>query len=159
MAKRFTDTEKYKDPWFRKLSPTSKVLFLFMCDDCNHAGIWKENLETFNFIFKMSASKEEIDSMGDKVIKVSPETYLIHSFIKFQYGKLNPENKAHLGVIRALSYIDIDYTPYLAPSKELHSPQGIGIGTGTGEEAGNGVGTGKVKTKKEHIITTDDVPF
>lgn len=151
MAKRFTDSDKYKDPWFRKLSPTCKMLFLFMCDDCNHAGIWKENLDTFNFIYKTSATKEDIDAMGDKVLKVNQETYLIQSFIKFQYGKLNPENKAHLGVIRALSYIGVDYLPYLAPSKELGSP--LGIGTGIGEEAGNGKGT--VETR----ITASDIPF
>lgn len=151
MAKRFTDSEKYKDPWFRKLSPTSKMLFLFMCDDCNHAGIWKENLETFNFIYKANATKEDIDAMSDKVLKVNNETYLIQSFIKFQYGKLNPENKAHLGVIRALSYIGVDYLPYLAPSKELGSPQGIGKGNGEG--AGIGVGTGDKR------ITAEDIPF
>jgi len=151
MAKRFTDSEKYKDPWFRKLSPTCKMLFLFMCDDCNHAGIWKENLDTFNFIYKTSATKEDIDAMGDKVLKVNQETYLIQSFIKFQYGKLNPENKAHLGVIRALSYIGVDYLPYLAPSKDLGSS--LGIGTGAGEGAGNGKGT--VGSR----ITVSDIPF
>jgi hypothetical protein len=159
MAKRFTDSDKYKDPWFRKLTPTSKMLFLFMCDDCNHAGIWKENLDTFNFIYKATASISDIDAMGDKISKINNDTYLIHSFIKFQYGKLNPGNKAHLGVIRALSYMGVDYTLYLAPSKELHSPQGIGIGIREGEEAGIGEEVGNGMANKEYVITTSDVPF
>ncbi len=154
MAKRFTDSEKYKDPWFRKLTPKSKMLFLFMCDDCNHAGVWKENLETFNFIYKMDASKDDINALGEKVLKINEETYLIQSFIRFQYGELNPQNKAHLGVIRALKYASIDYMPYIAPSKDLHSPQGIGIGKGEREEAGNGIRNGTTTD-----FTTTDIPF
>jgi hypothetical protein len=159
MSKRFTDSDKYKDPWFRKLTPTSKMLFLFMCDDCNHAGIWKENLETFNFIYKATASISDIDAMGDKISKINNDTYLIQSFIKFQYGKLNPGNKAHLGVIRALSYMGVDYTPYLAPSKDLHSSQGIGIGIreGKGEKAGIGEEVGKGINGP--LITSTDIPF
>jgi hypothetical protein len=153
MPKRFTDSDKYKDPWFRKLTPKCKILFQFMCDDCNHAGIWKENLETFNFIYKMDATSKDITMLGDKVIKINDETYLIQSFIKFQYGKLNPQNKAHLGVIRALSYASIDYTPYLAPSKDLDSPQGIG--TGIREEAGIGVREGS----QPFELTSKDIPF
>lgn len=160
MAKRFTDTEKYKDPWFRRLKPELKTLFLFMCDDCNHAGVWKENLDTFNFIYKTNVQSQEIDTMGDKVQKINDDTYLLHSFIKFQYGDLNPENKAHFGVIRALQYAGVDYTPYLAPSKQLPSSQGIG--TGNGEGSGNGVGTGVGTQSVETTtlgITTREVPF
>lgn len=151
MAKRFTDSEKYKDPWFRKLNPTCKSLFLFMCDDCNHAGIWKDNLDTFNFLYQTAATGEDIKRLGDKVIHIGPETYLIQSFIKFQYGMLNPSNKAHLGVIKALAYAGVDYSPYLAPSKELASPQGIGIGEGAGIGIGTGVGTVE--------LTHKDIPF
>lgn len=156
MAKRFTDTEKYKDPWFRKLTPMAKTLFLFMCDDCNHAGIWKENLETFNFVYKSNATYSNIEEFGDKVIKIDNDTYLIHSFIKFQYGMLNPDNKAHFGVIRALSYAGIDYKQYVAPSKALGSSQGIGTGNGEGKEAGIGKRNSKGKVA---AVTVDDVPF
>jgi hypothetical protein len=152
MAKRFTDTDKYKDPWFRKLTITGKMLFLFMCDDCNHAGIWKENLDSFNFIFQCNATKSDVEALKERVLRIDDDTYLIRSFIKFQYGKLNPANKAHLGVIRALLYVGIDYMPYIDEMKGLPSPTGIGIGTGEG--AGNGIRNG---TSTD--FTTTDIPF
>lgn len=159
MAKRFTDTEKYKDPWFRKLSPKHKILFLFMCDDCNHAGIWKENFDAFNIYYGMQADHKDMKAYGDKVIKVDSDTYLIKSFIKFQYGNLNPQNKAHFGVIRALTYANIDYSEYVAPLKPLPRCTGIGIGEGIGAGIGVGTGVGTQSKKDEPGITTDQIPF
>ena len=148
MAKRFTDTEKYKDPWFRRLEPKIKILFLFMCDDCNHAGIWKENFDLFKLMYGFDVTHEDMLKLGDKVLRINEETYLIQSFIKFQYGNLNPNNKAHYGVIRALNYLGIDYQQYIAPLKELARCTGIGIGNGEGTGIGKGNG-----------ITTTDIPF
>ena len=45
MAKRFTDTEKWKKPFIRGLEGAYKLLWLYICDDCDHAGIWQVDLE------------------------------------------------------------------------------------------------------------------
>lgn len=122
MAKRFTDTEKYKDPWFRGLSPRLKALFYFMCDDCNHAGIWKENFDMFEFFFKIKITHEDMVEFGEKVRRINSDTYFITSFVKFQYGLLNDANKAHVGVLKSLNYNNIQTSPFLAPLKPLPSP-------------------------------------
>jgi len=49
MPKRFTDSEKWKDPWFRKLSTTGKLLFLYLCDQCDIAGFWEIDLDRAAF--------------------------------------------------------------------------------------------------------------
>jgi hypothetical protein len=108
MAKRFTDSEKYKDPWFRKLTPKLKMLFIFMCDDCNHAGIWKENFAIFEFLFNQKVDDSDIDGFGGKVIRINQETYYIKGFVKFQYGTLYENNSAHLGVIKQLIAYNLD---------------------------------------------------
>jgi len=161
MAKRFTDSEKYKDPWFRKLKPEIKMLFLFICDDCNHAGIWKENFDSFFMYYNFRLNHDDMKPLSEKVIRIDSDTYLIKSFIKFQYGNLNPQNKAHLGVIRALNYAGVDYMEYVAPLKQLQSCTGIGTGTGTeaGIEVKTGTGTPGFVRQSNTGLTTSDIPF
>ena len=38
MAKRFTDNEKWKNQFFKGLSTVNKLFFLYILDDCDHAG-------------------------------------------------------------------------------------------------------------------------
>jgi len=158
MAKRFTDTEKYKDPWFRRLTPKAKILFQFICDDCNHGGIWKENFETFKFYYNITVTHKTMKEFGDKVHRIDNDTYLIRSFIKFQYGKLNPSNKAHLGAIRALHYAGIPELDQMLTTKGPHSSLGIGTGEGNGTGEGSDKGNGEGTRGKKHP-TVDDIPF
>ena len=39
MAKRFTDTDKFSDKWYRKLPLLQKVMYEYLLAECNHAGI------------------------------------------------------------------------------------------------------------------------
>ena len=45
MAKRMTDTDKWKKRFIRELKPKHKLLWLYILDDCNHAGIWEIDLD------------------------------------------------------------------------------------------------------------------
>ena len=45
MAKRFTDTDKWKKGFIRNLPSKYKLLWLYILDDCNHAGIWDTDFE------------------------------------------------------------------------------------------------------------------
>lgn len=156
MAKRFTDSEKYKDPWFRRLRPPLKMLFQFMCDDCNHAGIWKENFDSFESYYKISLTHDDMKDFGERVSRIDEDTYLIKSFVKFQYGTLNPNNNAHLGVIKAMQYSGVDVSPYLAPSEPLGRVTGKGKGLGAGYGIGKGLGEG-LPCKK--TISVNEIPF
>ena len=49
MAKRFTDTEKWKDVWFEELSGEAKLMYFFFLDNCDCAGIWKGSFKQFKF--------------------------------------------------------------------------------------------------------------
>jgi len=48
MAKRLTDTEKWKDDWYISLSNDDKVVWQWLVDNCNHAGICKKNMALLN---------------------------------------------------------------------------------------------------------------
>lgn len=47
--KRFTETTKWDDPWFRKLTPAAKLLWQWMLDHCDGAGVIDPDLELASF--------------------------------------------------------------------------------------------------------------
>lgn len=117
MAKRFTDTEKWDKAWFRKLSPKMKCVWFFLCDKCDHAGIWEIDLETMShFVGQKTSLLEITNTFGVRVTVRENDKLFVESFVTFQYGNLNPENRAHKSVISKLEK--------LAPYKDLISPLG-----------------------------------
>jgi len=118
MAKRFTDTNKYKKPFFRGLTGAYKLLWDYLYHDCDHAGIWIVDFEIAQLYLgkDMLVNKEQalkvFNSDEERIIELDQNKWFIPSFIKFQYGNLNPENNAHSGVIKILqplNLIDSDF--------------------------------------------------
>lgn len=103
MAKRFTETSKWTDSWFRKLPPRLKAAWSYMCDICDHAGVLSLDIETMSFLVGEPISIDEIKSNFKKQVHfINDEKIIITEFINFQYGKLNPENRVHLSVLNRL---------------------------------------------------------
>lgn len=86
MAKRFTDSEKWKNPWFRKLQIKAKLTWVYMCDECDISGVWKPDFElaSFQLDFKIDLTSI-IEWYGDKV-RPFRDCILIVQFFEFQYG-------------------------------------------------------------------------
>ncbi len=146
MAKRFTDTAKWMDPWFHQLKPIEKLFWFYLVDNCDHAGIWKVNWPLVNtFLGNQIDEMEIMAKMQDRVLIIKEDVWFIPSFIHFQYpGGLKPEkNMAHRGVIKQLKINKINISPFIAPSKGLERGTGIGIGKGIG--IGNKGGAGGKK--------------
>jgi hypothetical protein len=105
MPKRFTDTDKWKKPFVRGLLGAYKLLWLYICDDCDHAGIWQVDIEIAQIkIGEKITEKEAIKQFGKKIqIFDNGTKWFIPSFIEFQYPSgLNPANKAHSSVLNIL---------------------------------------------------------
>ena len=109
MAKRFTDTNKYKKPFMRNLPGAYKLLWDFLYHDCDHAGIWIVDFE----IAQTYVGKDMPITQGGaltlfnddeiRIVKIDGgKKWFIPSFILFQYGKLSEKNRAHLNVISVL---------------------------------------------------------
>ena len=121
MAKRFTDTEKWKKPFIRSLKAPYKLLWLYVCDDCDHSGIWQVDIEVAEIrIGEKLDGKKAIELFGDKIIPLDKGTkWFIPSFIEFQYPSgLNENNKAHIGIIKNLER----YKDEIDNFKPLESP-------------------------------------
>lgn len=100
MAKRFTDTGKWGKEWFRLLSPKMKCAWIFLCDNCDHAGIWDISLPTLRHFVGEEITIEEISSEFE--VEIIDNKILVLDFVKFQYGDLNPTNRVHQSVILKL---------------------------------------------------------
>lgn len=124
MAKRYIDTELWNKEWFQELSVKEKCLFLFICQNCDCAGVWDTNFRQASFIIGEKVDKTDIDSINSKKQQfeyLANGKIFVTDFIAFQYFKtkenyLNENNNAHLGVIKSLIKNKIDYTRYLSPS-------------------------------------------
>lgn len=103
MAKRFTDTSKWNKPFIRSLKASYKLLWFYICDECDHAGIWQVDEE----VAKIRVGKDiELDFEKAKdefknhiQILDNGQKWFIPDFIDFQYGELNPNNRVHQSII------------------------------------------------------------
>jgi len=119
MAKRFTDTDKWKKKFLKGLQAPYKLLWFYILDDCDHAGIWHVDLEVASLrIGEKLTEKKAIEFFSKKVfIFDEGEKWFIPDFITFQYGELNPNNRAHNSAINLLNKYKL-----INENKELISP-------------------------------------
>lgn len=109
MAKRFTDTNKYKKPFIRGLQGAYKLFWDYLYHDCDHAGIWIVDMEIAQLYVGKDMPINKTDALrffneGEKrIIEIDHGSkWFIPSFIEFQYGELSENNRAHNSVISIL---------------------------------------------------------
>jgi hypothetical protein len=109
MAKRLADTDKYKKKFIRSLPAAYKLLWDYICLDCNHAGIWEVDFEVAQLRLGKDITINEQEALkvfntDELKIKVlnGGSKWLVLPFIDFQYGELNPNNRVHLSVLELL---------------------------------------------------------
>lgn len=131
MAKRFTDTNKYKKAFMRGLPGAYKLFWDFLYHDCDHCGIWIVDFDIAQtYVGKdMPISREKALELFNEdeiriVVLAGGKKWFIPSFIEFQYGHLSEKNRAHITVISTLKKLNlIDVTLKLQTDiKPLISP-------------------------------------
>jgi hypothetical protein len=120
MAKRFTDSTKWQDNWFTDLTNDQKIIWIYLLDHCDNAGIWKINMKNLNYFCSTNISVEEFILIFNKrLTRINDELSLINKFCYFQYGSdfLTSKNKAVVSAINKLISVGIvkkingNYTP------------------------------------------------
>jgi hypothetical protein len=102
MAKRFTDTEKWKDDWFLSLSNDYRIVWQWLLDNCNHAGICKPSINLLNMMCNTKITDEVLfEVFKDRLLNFN-SFWFIPKFLKFQYGSLNSKKPAVISVIKEL---------------------------------------------------------
>ena len=127
MAKRFTDTNKYKKPFIRGLQGAYKLFWDYLYHDCDHAGIWIVDIQIAQMYLgsdmKITKEKALLNFNFDEVRIVEIDNgkkWFIPSFITFQYGQLSDSNRAHTSIILVLKKhdllnIDLSIKPLASP--------------------------------------------
>jgi hypothetical protein len=103
MKKRFTDTEKWLDPWFRKLSPKMKCAWMCILDTCDNCGVWKTDYELMSFKIGDEITEAEFfETFGSRLHKINDGKIWIKSYIEFQVGELVENCRPHKQIIELL---------------------------------------------------------
>jgi hypothetical protein len=100
--KRFTETLKWQDPWFRRLSANAKMLWLYIIDHADHIGLVEIDEEFVSQDCGLKIADKHITELGDRIELVSGRKYYIPKFIQFQYGTLSESCPAHKKVIQSV---------------------------------------------------------
>ncbi len=114
MAKRFTDTMKWNEDWFLELSTSNKLFWIYVCDNCDHAGIYKLNKRMFELLIGAKINTDDflttINAEKDRIILLDNGKWYITKFIEFQYGPtLNPNNRVHKSILKLLNDNNIKF--------------------------------------------------
>ena len=103
MSKRFTDTDKWDDPWYMELPVKYKLFWVFMLDNCSPAGIYKINIRLASFQIGEPFEESEIKRVfAERIFEIAPGKWFVKKFIKYQYGTLSENCKPHQPIIKEL---------------------------------------------------------
>ena len=156
MAKRFTESDKWKDVWFRRLPPEHKILWIYLIDQCDIAGFVEGDLDLIAFYTGVTIEKKEfLEVFAGRIVETSDGYFFIVKFIELQQNRtideLDPHNNAHKSILKSLlkhNMKDSIRTPT--------EPSGVSPETpSTGNGKGNGTSTGKGKAEK---LETVEIP-
>lgn len=119
MFKRFTDCDKWKDPWFRQLPIAYKLFWSFICDNCDNAGVWKVDMKTAtHFIGRKVTETETLHHLAGRVVPLNTENWLVNKFVGFQFGTLSSDSPLHKAVLKLIQKHTLSL-PYPYPSTRV----------------------------------------
>lgn len=110
MAKRFTDTNKWNDVWFSQLPNDYKLVWIYILDSCDNAGIWISNIKNLNYFCNTNITEQDlIKTFSGKLSKITNEKWIVNKFCTIQYGDnfLESKNKAVLAAIKTLNSLNL----------------------------------------------------
>lgn len=102
--KRFTETAKWMDPWFRGLAPQFKLAWLYVLDNCDAAGVIAIDRALADFQVGSAVDWDVFAEASEgRLIPLAKGKHWVSGFIKYQYGELSTECRAHNPAFASLS--------------------------------------------------------
>lgn len=114
MAKRFTDSNKYKKKFYRNLPGAYKLFWDFLYHDCDNCGIWIVDIKTAqgyvgdDMPVNLETALELFNADEERIVQIKGgEKWFLPGYIEFQYVQLSEKNRAHISVIAALKKLNL----------------------------------------------------
>ena len=89
IGKSFSDPDKWEEPWFANLSPEKKLLFIYLWDRCDHAGvinittpIWSAHTGLDIDGEMLESIIEEMNEENEQVVNLGRKIWFLH-YIRF----------------------------------------------------------------------------
>lgn len=155
MAYRFTNTGKWADEWFVDLKASEKLMFMYLCENCDSGGFFELSVRKISFDLGITGDEVKATLKGLQrgfVLSIDKRILFLKNFLKHQKNlPLNPLNMAHKGIFKRFenykNKFDVDLLHLLnndllttdeseikgASVGLIESPIGIGNGIGKGE--------------------------
>ncbi len=111
--KRFHDTNIWDKAWFDDLEPRQKLLWMYLKDACDCAGVWSPNWRRASYCVGQKVGPDDLVALGSERVIVLPnrKVWLV-AFVAFQYGDLTEKCAPHRRVLEALRRNAIDLHKY-----------------------------------------------
>jgi uncharacterized phage protein (TIGR02220 family) len=89
------------------------MLWFYILDDCDHAGIWKPNIKVFEAFIRgqvdLNLALSKFNSNKPRVEVLLNGRWFVKDFIYFQYGStLNLQNRVHNSIYQLLNYNEVN---------------------------------------------------
>ncbi|MBM2845751.1 MAG: hypothetical protein HW407_1063 [Bacteroidetes bacterium] len=100
--KRFTETGKWDDPWYRKLSPAAKHLLGYLRDKCDCAGVIEVDFQLISFVVGELIDEKHLAELESRFEALGCGKVLMPKFIMFQNGELSETCPRHKPIFKAI---------------------------------------------------------
>lgn len=141
MKKRLHDQGIWRKPWFRGLSKDAKLLWLYICDECDCCGVYERDDEQLKFYLQIK--EIPFSDLGKNIFFFScKKKILVKDFCEFQYGlpeKYKETSNLHKNILNRLIYHKLNLsiierlknkstvTPTVAPTVNISISKSISI--------------------------------
>ncbi len=79
-----------------------KLLWFWLCDQCDGAGVIDPDMDLATFQIGIAVSEMDLNTFGDRLKQIQNGKWMLTKFIPFQYGELSEACPAHKPVFRSL---------------------------------------------------------
>lgn len=115
MAKRLHDTDIWKQDWFLEMPTEQKIAWIYIKDNCDHAGIWKPEKKMLEMILRgqvdLKLTLELVNKEKERVVVLKNGRWFLKGFLEFQYGgHFNENNRVHASIKGVLESNGLDLT-------------------------------------------------
>lgn len=101
MAKRYVETSRWDQAWFRKLGSEGRDIWNWLHDRCDSAGVWEIDFERFSFEVGFEVNMSRVrEVFGNKIYDLGTGRLWLPRFISFQYSNMSSKNRAQLGIMK-----------------------------------------------------------